>query len=160
MRVLALLAILALGCAPDRAEDCPPSTFSGNWELDATDSRGGRLVAAISFSPDSARLRGTEHRAEGANEPLDYPLTALAVDSGVVTFRMLPSEIAFTARCGSADSLSVAVERIRGADGDPLARDTLAARARVVPAHRRPRARGDLRGVFEPRHNAGGDDDG
>jgi hypothetical protein len=113
------LLVLATACTPSRASGCLAAEPSGGWELSARDSRGGHLEADVLLS-DSAHVKGAEYHAEGANEPLDFPIAARSWTADSLRFSFAPAELNVRAACGTADSLSVRVSQTYlGKETDP-----------------------------------------
>ena len=121
-RSIGLLISLALSTACESAESafCLAGPPAGTWELRAEDSRGGRLVVDVTFDSDSGVVRGNQFWAEGANEPLDFPIYASSWTPDSIKFTFAPAEIRVRAGCVAPDSFAVRVSRTPdGQESDP-----------------------------------------
>ena len=130
--MLAGLSLLALaGCGAGARQQCLETGPAGTWELITSDGRGGTLNATVEFGRDSSRLVGTEVHAEGAGEPLNYPVGAIILAPDSLTFEFAPAQRRVRGVCGTADSLAVTVSPVIPDEGTPWYRGHL--RRRAVP---------------------------
>ena len=67
------------------------------------------IQADVSLAPDSSRVVGDVRWAEGAGEPLDFPIDSLRIAADSIVFSFAPAIIEVRAACVTADSLGATV---------------------------------------------------
>ena len=108
--VLALCSVLATACAEVGGASCLGSAVEGSWTLEASDARDSRVSGSVVFAGSEPRLTGEVRWAEGAGEPLSFPLDSVRVSGDSLFFRFAPAGIRARARCNAAKDLDVSLE--------------------------------------------------
>lgn len=103
----ALLAAALPACGGARpAVRCPPLQGSGEWVLDMS-ARGAdfRVAGRLRFADQGGTTDLVATSAEGAREPLQYPVENLVVSGDSVSFSFAPIGYRLRGRCTGQDSI-------------------------------------------------------
>lgn len=101
----AALGGLASACARPANEECRHLSAAGTWQLELeADSEGHYVVGIVSLG-STDRVELTRVSADGAREPLDFPVDGLRISGDSVSFRFAPIGYSLKGTCVAPDSV-------------------------------------------------------